>query len=108
MKILNWLKESNRLSHMYIGLSIWIVLMLLSIGIMSLFEEVVVGFTVPEGISIIFICTVLCDLAIFIAMCAVEYVQKSSGIGKWDWLDILAGILIPLIITFFIVIFILL
>lgn len=37
-------------------------------------------------------------------MCAVEYVQKSSGIGKFDWLDILAGMITPLIITIVIVI----
>ena len=27
-------------------------------------------------------------ICVFVAMCAVEYIQKSIG-GKWDWLDIL-------------------
>nr|DAV72952.1 MAG TPA: periplasmic nitrate reductase [Caudoviricetes sp.] len=29
-------------------------------------------------------------------MCAVEYIQKSIG-GEWDWLDILTGVLLPVI-----------
>lgn len=107
MKIFNWLRESNRLSHLKVGLAIWIVVMLFGCAILSMFEEVT-DFKLMQAQAITVTCALLADLSVFIVMCAVEYVQKSSGIGIWDWLDILAGILIPLIITFFIVIFILL
>lgn len=98
MKIFSWLKESNRLSHMYVGFAIYAVLMLLAIGVLSCFEQVT-DFTGIQGTAIVFTCTFLCVMSVFIAMCAVEYVQKVSGVGKWDWLDVLAGMLVPVLLT---------
>lgn len=103
MKILNWLKESNRLSHLKVGFAIWIVVMLFGCSILSMFEQVT-NFKAMQAQAIAITCALLADLSVFIAMCSVEYVQKSSGIGKFDWLDILAGVIIPLILTIVIVV----
>lgn len=102
MIMFNWLKESNRTSHLYVGFALWVLLMLLGIGILSLFEQVT-DFTDMQGTAIAMVCAILSDVAVFIAMCAVEYTQKYSGVGEWDWLDILAGCLIPVIITVIII-----
>lgn len=98
MKILSWLKESNRTSHLYVGFALWALLMLLGIGILSLFEQVT-DFSDMQGMAIALVCVTLSDVAVFTAMCAVEYTQKYSGVGEWDWLDVLAGCLAPVIIT---------
>lgn len=60
-------------------------------------------FELMQAQAITITCSLLADLTVFISMCAVEYVQKSSGIGKFDWLDILAGMITPLIITIVII-----
>ena len=98
MKMFNWLKVSNRTSHLYVGFALWVLLMLLGIGILSLFEQVT-DFSDIQGTAITMVCAILSDVAVFVAMCAVEYTQKYSGVGKWDWLDVLAGCLAPVIIT---------
>jgi hypothetical protein len=103
MKFFDWLKESNRLSHLKVGFAIWIVVMLIGCSMLSMFEEVT-DFELMQAQAITITCSLLADLTVFISMCAVEYVQKSSGIGKFDWLDILAGMITPLIITIVIVI----
>lgn len=103
MKFLNWLKESNRLSHLKVGFAIWIVVMLIGCSMLSMFEEVT-DFELMQAQAITITCSLLADLTVFISMCAVEYVQKSSGIGKFDWLDILAGMIIPFLTTVVIII----
>nr|DAL11499.1 MAG TPA_asm: hypothetical protein [Caudoviricetes sp.] len=37
-------------------------------------------------------------MCVFVAMCSVEYIQKNID-AEWDWLDVLSGILFPLIVT---------
>lgn len=98
MKIFNWLKESNRMSHLWMGFSIWLVLMLLSVGCLSCFDALI-GLSNMQGMAITITCAVICDASVFTAMCAIEYIQKASGIGRWDWLDVLAGILAPFLIS---------
>lgn len=98
MKIFNWLKESNRILHLKFGFVIWIILMFLSVGCLLCLESLV-GITQMQTTAIVITCAFICDSAVFIAMCAVKYIQKAAGIGKWDWLDILAGCLISLICT---------
>lgn len=97
MKFFDWLKESNRTSHLYVGFALWALLMLLGIGILSFFEQVT-DFTDMQGMSIAMVCAILSDAAVFIAMCSVEYTQKLCG-NKFDWLDVSAGCLAPVIIT---------
>lgn len=97
MKILNWLKESNRLSHLKVGFAIWIVVMLIGCSMLSMFEEVT-DFELMQAQAITITCSLLADLTVFISMCSAEYVQKICG-NKWDWLDILAGCILPVIIT---------
>lgn len=97
MKILDWLKESNRMSHLKVGFVIWIVVMLFGCSILSMFEQVT-NFELMQAKAITITCSLLADLSVFIAMCAVEYTQKQCG-NKWDWLDVLAGCLIPIILT---------
>lgn len=103
MKIFNWLRESNRLSHLKFGFAIFVLMMLLGCSILSMFEEVT-SFEPVQVEAITFTCSLLSTISVFIAMCAVEYTQKTSGIGKWDWLDILAGCLIPVLITIIVLI----
>lgn len=98
MKIFNWLKESNRMSHLWMGFSIWLVLILLSVGCLSCFDALI-GLSNMQGMAITITCAVICDASVFTAMCAIEYIQKASGIGRWDWLDVLAGILAPFLIS---------
>lgn len=102
MKMLSWLKESNRLSHIKIGFVIWVLLMLLTAAILSFFDGSA-GFSYAQSLSIAVTSSIISDAVVFICMCSVEYIQKSSGIGKWDWLDVLAGCLVPLILTILII-----
>lgn len=43
---------------------------------------------------------------VFIAMCSAEFKDKAHG-GAWDWLDILAGVLVPLAVLVFCLIYLL-
>lgn len=97
MKVFDWLKESNRLSHLKVGFAIWIVVMLFGCSILSMFEEVT-NFELMQAQAITTTCALLADLSVFIAMCSVEYTQKLCG-NKFDWLDVSAGCLAPVIIT---------
>lgn len=98
MKIFSWLKESNRLYHFWIGFAIWVVMMLLSVGCLSCFDALI-GITHMQGMAIALTCALICDAAVFIAMCAVEYLQKAYGLSKWDWLDVLSGCLSPIAVS---------
>lgn len=102
MKILNWLNESNRLSHLKVGFAIWVVVMLFGCSILSMFEQVT-NFELMQAQAITTTCALLADFSVFIAMCSVEYTQKLCG-NKFDWLDILSGCLIPIIITIIIIV----
>lgn len=88
MEIFDWIKKSNRLSHFWAGFAIWLVLMLLSVGCLSCFDALI-GLSNMQGVAITITCAVICDAAVLIAMCAVEYLQKEYGLSKWDWLDVL-------------------
>lgn len=98
MKIFSWLKESNRMSHLWMGFSIWVILMILSVGCLLCFNSLI-GITQMQTMAIALTFALLCDAAVFIAMCTVEFIQQQSGIGKWDWLDVLSGILFPFLFS---------
>lgn len=101
MKVIDWLKESNRMSHLKAGFIIWIALMFVASCCLSCFDSIL-GITKMQEVAIAITCTVLSDAAVLIAMCSVEYIQKSSGIGKWDWIDVLAGCIFPIFASLFV------
>ena len=82
-----WIKESNRYKHMIAGLIIFAVMVALSCTI---------GISYSNA-SVVALATTA------IAMLSVEYIQHTFGC-KFDWLDSLAGCLIPIIFTVFILI----
>lgn len=83
---MGWLKDSNRPKHMKCGMLVYTVMLLLCFML---------------GISL-----VPSDVIAFVATCivamAVDYKDKLWG-GKFDWLDVVATILLPGIITFIVV-----
>ena len=81
--LFEWLKISNRPKHLKAGIIIFIIWIgsVLLLTTMTILQAALTG-----------------AICVFVAMCAVEYIQKSIG-GKWDWLDILAGILLPIIVV---------
>lgn len=92
MKIFKWLTESNRLKHLIFGVLIFVS--------MTVVQMLCYEILVPQVLDIkriYLIIPINALITTLIAMCSVEYIQKSIG-GKWDWLDILAGILVPLIL----------
>ena len=77
-----WITESNRPKHILAGVVIYALWML-------------VPSLRGDDMSIAAL-RALC--VVVIAMMAVEYGQKTCG-SKFDWLDVLAGCLVPLLAT---------
>lgn len=84
-----WFVASNRWLHLMIG-GIIMIFMTAATAIWNPFN--------PNTIQAIFIGTI----ATFIIMCAVEYKDKAHG-GKFDWKDINAGMLIPIIMDILVI-----
>ena len=76
-----WLKVSNRPKHVKAGITI-VLVMVLSAALLELI-----------GAGRFLIDSLLISEAVLVAMMSVEFIQQSSGVGKWDWLDVLAGCL---------------
>lgn len=93
-----WLKESNRLTHLYAGFAIYVLGLLLA-GIMLSCYNHTIDFTQSQADSMLVTASVLSLFSVFASMCSVECIQTVSGVGKWDWLDVLAGVLVPVLIT---------
>lgn len=87
--LFEWFIASNRWLHLMIG-GIIMIFMTAATVIWNPFN--------PDAIQAIFIGT----LATFIIMCAVEYKDKAHG-GKFDWKDINAGMLIPIIMDILVI-----
>ena len=85
-KLISWFKQSNRYKHLYMGILIYIVYVLLTIGLMLLTKDIVL-------ISI-----VIASISSITHMISVEYKDRLQG-NKFDYLDILAGSIIPVILT---------
>lgn len=102
MKLFDWLKESNRLSHLKVGFAIWVVMMIFGCTVLSIFEETTT-FALMQANAVTITCSLLSMLSVFISMCSVEYTQKLCG-NKWDWLDILAGCIVPVLLTILIIV----
>ena len=74
--------KSNRGKHLIAGVLIYIVMLSLCF---------VLNVQYLKG-------TIIALIATLIAACAVEYKDKSWG-GKFDWLDIVATILVPVLVS---------
>ena len=85
-KLINWFKQSNRNKHLYMGILIYLVYILLTIGLLLLTED------------IILISTVIATISSITHMISVEYKDRLQG-NKFDWLDILSGSIIPVLLT---------
>jgi hypothetical protein len=81
-KYLGWLKDSNRPKHMKAG-------MLVFIAMLAVCLTLVVGLS-PS--------TVIAFVATVIVAVAVDYKDKLYG-NTFDWLDVLATVLLPVVIT---------
>lgn len=81
-KYLGWLKDSNRPKHMKAGMLVFIAMLAacLTLGV-GLIPSTVIAF-----------------VATVIVAVAVDYKDKLYG-NTFDWLDVLATVLLPVVIT---------
>lgn len=80
--LFGWLKESNRTKHIKYGLAIFIAMLATCL---------VLGVTFTRSAMIAFVATAIVAVA-------VDYKDHLWG-GRFDWLDVLATILLPGMIT---------
>ena len=91
-KIFSWITESNRLKHLMAGVAIMALMMAVALFANDIFEYKFNVFVI------------LAFFGVFFSMLAVEFTQHFlCKVGKFDWLDILAGCLIPLLFTLLII-----
>lgn len=86
-KIIDWFRESNRSKHLVAGIIVYVMMLavpFMAVGFITL--PMVVGMAVGGMVATV------------IAMCTVEYIQKTLG-HPWDWHDVLAGTIVPAVIT---------
>lgn len=83
---MNWFKESNRYKHTAVGFIAYVVMIVIA----SICQAP------PIGASIIATFSVLAMMA------SVEYKDKLCG-NKFDWSDILAGMICPIIVTIIVI-----
>ena len=81
--LFEWLKISNRPKLVKASCFIF-VFWIIAVQLLTAISTLQAAFT-----------GVVC---VFIVMCTAEYIQKSSG-SVWDWLDVLAGIIVPVLFT---------
>lgn len=108
IKMFGWMKVSNRPKHMKAGCFIFVA----SITLFLLIATLIIGPMLADysyaGSNRLFVLAMVqACIVVTVAMCAVEYIQKLMG-GKWDWLDIVAGCMIPILVTLLVFFFILL
>ena len=91
-KMFTWITDSNRPKHLMAGLFVMAIMIAVALFANDFCEE---AFTVY---------TILAFFGVFIAMCVVEFTQHFlCKASKWDWLDVLAGCLLPLLFTLLII-----
>ena len=81
-KYLGWLKDSNRPKHMKAGMLVFIAMLAVCLTL---------------GVGLI-PSTVIAFVATVIVAVAVDYKDKLYG-NTFDWLDVLATVLFPVVIT---------
>lgn len=82
IKLFGWLKESNRPKHIKYGLAVFIAMLATCL---------VLGVTFTRSTVIAFVATAIVAVA-------VDYKDHLWG-GRFDWLDVVATILLPGVIT---------
>lgn len=75
---------SNRWMHLLVGGVIYVAMMAATV-IWTPYDPIPLQ------------CCCVATLATFIAMCSKEYADKAHG-GVFDWKDILAGVIVPIVI----------
>ena len=96
-KNFGWLKESNRPLHMQAGFACFaLTLLVIMFGMTFAEGNLIIEETLANRLLVVH--TLIADWTVFLAMCTCEFVQSRAG-GKWDWLDVLAGMVPPIIIT---------
>lgn len=85
-KLIEWFKSSNHYKHTAVGFILYLITLVLA-SICS---------APPIGASLISL------FLVFSCMASVEYKDKLYG-NKFDWEDILAGMICPVIITLIII-----
>lgn len=103
-KLINWLKESNRLKHLKVGIIMFIGLCIIQYVEITIIKNVT-NIVVNDNYYDWFLSFTSINslITVFIAMCSVEYIQTTFK-SKWDWLDVLAGCLIAILFTIIILI----
>lgn len=81
-KLFGWLKDSNRPKHIKYGLAVFIAMLATCL---------VLGVTFTRSAIIAFVATAIVAVA-------VDYKDHLWG-GRFDWLDVLATVLLPGVIT---------
>ena len=95
--MLGWLKESNRMLHLKAGFTLFVACIIMQGFVISMYN-IRIDFTQEQSDAVIVTMSVASFLCVFFSMCSVEYIQKSVG-GRWDWLDVLAGSVAPVLLT---------
>lgn len=100
MKLFDWLKVSNRMKHLKAGALIFIAMLIFQ-AIANAVITSISGIEANDTYLMlqVLVISIVALVTTFIAMCSVEYIQKSSGY-YWDWLDVLAGCLLGIVYTF--------
>lgn len=98
-KMFGWMNESNRPAHMKAGSWIFVA----SLTLFSLISTLVLNPMLADysyaGSNRLFILVMIqACVVVFVAMCAIEYIQKRMGY-KFDYLDIVAGCMMPILAT---------
>lgn len=95
--MLGWLKESNRMLHLKAGFILFVACIIMQGFVISMYN-IRIDFTQEQSDAVMVTMSVASFLCVFFSMCSVEYIQKSDD-GRWDWLDVLAGSVAPVLIT---------
>ncbi|MDM8232333.1 hypothetical protein QUW56_02825 [Phocaeicola barnesiae] len=95
--MLGWLKESNRMLHLKAGFILFVACIIMQGFVISMYN-IRIDFTQEQSDAVMVTMSVASFLCVFFSMCSVEYIQKAAG-GRWDWLDVLAGSVAPVLLT---------
>ena len=95
MRMFNWLKESNRLKHLGFGFLIYFVTAFVGVVAVNLATP---DLEIEYHQVYSLIASWMAMFNVASCMASVEFIQHDIG-GKFDWLDIAAGVMIPAVIN---------
>lgn len=94
-KVLDFIKKVGEVLYdLYITSNRWMHALVGGVIMVAMMAATVI-FTPYEPIPLQ--CCFVGTLGVFIAMCSAEYKDKAKG-GVWDWKDILAGVIVPIVL----------